>query len=291
MLALGIVAAASGEAVSTARFWFAYGSDEFASFARQNGDPLAAVGREIPPGPLRVPVATHHGGVFKVQFWTEYVSGTTDYEYTPGGQMNIAFDRTLCGQNGTDPPLNANSFRKVQPKYTSSLRECVTNGAIVDSWVGSEAIDANGDGLQDKSQLRPYRTQGVFLQGTVGPGESLRPVGLAAYVGGYIVDPPGYEDWRTGMRLYRGVPQRIFDIEWQSNLAVGETYGFNEGETGLWIWTTNPPSGLANNTVVVDGLNIGARYNLIGAVPEPSSLMALGVGLLLIRRRQRRSSR
>jgi hypothetical protein len=278
-------------ATGTARFWFAYGSEDFAAFARQNGDPLAALGREIPSGTLRVPASSVAGGAFKVQLW-ERIDGTfEEHRYASGLNMNIAFDRTFCGDANTNPPLNAQSFRKVQPKYESSIRESVTNGAIVDAF-DPDPLDLNGDGVQDRAQLRPFAAQGVFTQGTVGQGESLRPVGLAAYVGGFIVDPPEFAGALSGMRLYRGVPQRVFDIEWQSNLAVGETYGFGEGETGLWIWTTNPPRFLANNTSLYSDLvHVGARYNLIGAVPEPSSLMALGAGLLLIRGRQRRSPR
>jgi hypothetical protein len=285
-----ILAATCGHTQTTIRFWFAYGSEGFASFARANGDPLAAVGKEIPPGPLRVPHAGVGGGTFKVQLWREVTGATFEHRYSSGGRINIAFDRTFCGDSNTDPPLISESFRKVQPKYLNSLRECITNGSLVDAWIGDEAMDVNNDGIQDTAQIRPFQSQGVFLQGIYGSGESLRPVGLAAYAGAYIVDPPGFEDNRSGMRLYRGVPQRMFDIEWQSNLALDETYGFGEGETGLWIWTTNPSTGLANNTAIWDdAVHIGARYNLIGAVPEPSSVMALGAGLLLIRRRQRRS--
>jgi PEP-CTERM motif len=283
-----LVTVSSVVAQTEVRYWLAYGSEEFASFARSNGDPQAVVGREIPAGSLKVPSSVFGGGVFKVQLWEELTQSPTEYRYTSGGRMNIAFDRTFCDDANVDPPLGIQSYRKVEPKYQSSLSECVSNGAIVDAY-DPDPLDLNGDGVQDKAQLRPFAVQGVFTQGTAGQGESVRPVGLAAYVGGTIVDPVEYAGALSGMRLYRGVPQRVLDIEWRSNLAVGETYGFNEGETGLWIWTRNPSTGIANNTAIWnDAVHIGARYNLIGAVPEPSSLMVLGVGMLFMRRRQHR---
>lgn len=88
--------------------------------------------------------------------------------------------------------------------------------------------------------------------------------------------------------MIKGVPQKLFDVEWKSSLAAGERYGLADDEPGLWIYSPGSVgTGLASETVLWSTIdNIGSRYNLIGAVPEPSSLLALGIGLLLLRRRR-----
>lgn len=274
----------------TIRIWFGYGDEATAQRARASGiDPLAEVGREISGSRLAVPT---NGQDFKVGLWCEMNASDGQARYGGGPSVNIAFDRTYCGQYNQNPPLNADSFRKVRPAGANQNNyiEAFTNGAIVPAWQNaSTPADWDNNGVQDTAQIGYMQTlPSAWRQGTQADpswSETLRPVGLATYLTANLIDGP-YAGGGQGFKLPNATPFRIIDVNWVSMLAAGETYGDHAGETGLSI-TTSSQIGLSNTTAIVGSAShIGSCYTLVAVVPEPGSLVALGFGALALLRRR-----
>ena len=115
-----------------------------------------------------------------------------------------------------------------------------------------------------------------------------KPIGLA---GSFLL--PEYPGGSLGYlhRQRPGETVHYFDVEWANDLAAGETYGFGPGETGLDIHTPTDTFGIASGSATFSAPDfqmsyIGARYNLVAAVPEPATLLALSAGLLALRRKR-----
>lgn len=268
------------------RMWFAYGDEASAQRARASGvDPSAAVGREI-AGRLAVPTS---GRAFKVQFWCE-MSNPAGVAELALPSINVAFDRTFCGDANQNPPLNSQSFRKVRPAGANqnNYLEAFSNGAIVPAWRNANTIsDLDNNGVQDTAQIDYLqRLPSAWRQGTQGLGESLRPVGLATYLGARIIDPPGFPNGLYAFKIPNATPMRLFDLNWVSMMSLADTYGTKTGETGLTI-TASPQIGLANSTSIIgSSAHTGAKYSLVAVAPEPNGLLALAASILLARRRR-----
>jgi hypothetical protein len=275
-----------------ARYFFAYADAQTVDLARRTGnDPLAALGREIPTDrPLMVPAKTLNGGRFKVTFGTQYMSGADPY-YIGGTSLHMSFDRTTTNDGPINPQLDDTSFRKLFPANWNNLYSCYSNFRPMQAYRGTLApVDANNDGIADfvasDLHLRRAYTRAVETGGGM---VFSKPIGLGGSFG--LPDFPG-----VGLNyLYRQRPGETFhyfDVEWANDLAAGETYGFAPGETGLDIHTPTDTFGLAEGSATASapsfGMSyIGARYNLVAAVPEPATLLALSAGLLALRRKRK----
>lgn len=278
---------AVGQAQHTSiRYWFAYGDSSTSQLSRVSGiDSQAAVGREI-PARLAVPAM----GSFKVQMWCVVNSSSGIDRLLNTASVNLAFDRTYCGDANQNPPLNAQSFRKVRPSGTNpnDYLQAITDGGILPAWVsGNKRSDEDNDGIQDTAQLSYTQAfPSAWRQGTQGSGESLRPVGLATYMTPRLVTPTQFAGAFSSFKIPNGTPFRLFDVNWVSMLSVGSTYGNAHGETGLTI-TTSTQTGLANATSILsNSAHTGAKYTLVAVAPEPNGLLALAASMVLARRRR-----
>lgn len=284
------------------RFSLAYGDEQLVQLARSAGtDPLAALGREIPQGvTLQVPSFQP----FKVQVHTVHNDMGFGTVYVNTYQNFMAYDRARLFHVATTtaPQLDEHSFRKLSPRYTGN-QELNLNASNFQSRtvydLNRNTRDENGDGVPD---LATWRRQG----GSVGAGGYL-PIGNT----NYVVRPAGIgmgaaplfrlANGNVGagwVKLLPGERMHMFDLEYTNALAVGETYGYGAGETGLLLHTTGgDQDGEANNMGFQRNdifnpepwRNIGAKYNLIGAapVPEPGSAVALALGVLAFAMRRR----
>jgi len=262
---------ASLSANASVRFYMAYGSPELA--ALNSG----AVGSEISQqSPLRV----LPGHKFKVQMWMENTQpGLTRATYW---STNVAFDRSLRADSEEWDFLDQHAFRKIRPAY-SDYSDCVSNYANFPAFTFfGNPIDLNSDGVQDTAAWEPINDETFSIYGTQGPGVTVRPVGLGATMQGVNQDVR-----ELASAFLPAGRHRLWDYEFTNAMAPGETYGFGQGETGLTI-TTGVSNGTNGATWFPNSQNIsfsGGRYNIL-AVPEPSSLLALGAGLLLLRKRR-----
>ncbi|MBL8047685.1 MAG: PEP-CTERM sorting domain-containing protein [Chthonomonas sp.] len=283
---------------ATFRHFFAYGDQHLVDLARESGaDRAAAIGREIPQNvQLRVPT---HGEEFRLQIHSTYVDGSRPHMWTWFHDYHLSFDQSHWDSSSTRDPnefLDDSSFRKVEPaSFTlQTLSENFVNGQMQGSWDSpTQMIDLDENGEPDQSQ---YQANPTLLSGSANGTEltSLRNVGLYGSVSGRS---PLFGI--GGSRLALGETRHIIDVRWRSNLVNGEQYGSMGSETGLAIHVF-PSRDSADWTSTTfyqsefhypgdpDWINIGARYNLIGAalVPEPTSIAALGLGLLLLRRKE-----
>lgn len=90
----------------------------------------------------------------------------------------------------------------------------------------------------------------------------------------------------VAFRMLTGDSVRLFDIELQSGMTFG-SYGTQQGETGIDLWTYNGSTQQAGTMSYVGGQNssnVGTRLN-VSVVPEPSGILALALGVLAVRRR------
>ena len=296
-LIVGFVFVAGAGQCGVMRYFFAYADAQTVDLARRTGnDSLAALGREIPTDrPLIVPAKTLNGGRFKVTFGAEYVSGNDPY-YIFGSSLHFSFDRTTTNDGPINPPLDDTSFRKLFPASWDNLYSSYSNFRQLQAYASNMGIfypiDRDQDGIADylPTDLRFRRAftravetgGGMVFSKPIGLGGSF---GIPEYAGGGI----GYFH-----RLRPGDKLHYFDVEWANDLAAGETYGFGPGETGLDIHTPTGLGalGIADGSATFSAPDfqmsyIGARYNLVAAVPEPATLLALGAGVLALRRRRK----
>ncbi len=283
------------EAAGTVRYFFAYADAQTVDLARRTGnDPLAAIGREIPTDrPLMVPAKTLNGGRFKVTFGTEYVSGVDPY-YVGSTSLHMSFDRSTTNDGPINPPLDQTSFRKLFPANWNNLYSCYSNFRPLQAhgWLyeGFPIRDYDHDGIADylptDLRFRQAYTRAVEIGGGM---VFSKPIGLA---GSFVL--PEYPGGGVGHQQKQrpGDKLHYFDVEWANDLAAGETYGFGPGETGLDIHTPTDTFGIASGSATFSAPDfqmsyIGARYNLVAAVPEPATLLALSAGMLAVRRRRK----
>jgi hypothetical protein len=274
------------------RYFYSYADQRTVDFAIQSGgDPFAALGREIPQsGLFRVPSANVNEGVFKVGYCAEVVTSEARV-IAETLDTNLVFDRTLCNNGSVNPALNGSSFRKVSYAYSGigvypiELKYSFSNFASVPLFNFTTGLptDLNHDGIQDIGALQTagpsvvraaWRTQDF--------PSSISPVGIGAWISN--VDPGGQV-----YHLHDGDKFRFCDVAFRSSMGAGESYGTVGQETGLQIFCGGEV-GNGNSTYLQAlnqplRINIGARYNLL-AVPEPTGLIALGIGVGLLRRRR-----
>ena len=286
---------ASPSEAGTLRYFFAYADAQTVDLARQTGnDPLAAIGREIPTDrPFIVPAKTLNGGRFKVTFGTEYVSGNDPY-YSFATSLHFSFDRTTTNDGPINPPLDETSFRKLFPANWADLYSNFGNFRPLQAYNSTggvyHPVDRNGDGITDflPTDLRFRRAFTRAVETGAGMVFS-KPIGLGSGFGIPEYAAGGFE---YSHRLRPGDKLHYFDVEWANDLAAGETYGFAPGETGLDIHTPTDTFGIASGSATFSAPDfqmsyIGARYNLVAAVPEPATLLALSAGLLALRRKRK----
>ncbi len=294
ILSLSIAGLASLGHCGVARYFFAYADAQTVDLARRSGnDPLAALGREIPSDrPLIVPAKTLNGGRFKVTFGTEYVSGVDPY-YVGSTSLHMSFDRTTTNDGPINPQLDDTSFRKLFPANWNNLYSCYSNFRPLRAhgWLfeGFPIRDYDHDGIADFLPSDLFFREAYTRAVETGGGMVFsKPIGLAGSFG-----LPEYPGGNVGYQQIHHLGDKLhyFDVEWANDLAAGETYGFGPGETGLDIHTPNEPggpgSGVATWSAPSFGMTyIGARYNLVAAVPEPATLLALSASLLALRRKR-----
>ena len=284
-----------GRCAGTLRYFLSYADRATVNLARQTGnDPLAAIGREIPTDrPFIVPAKTLNGGRFKVTFGSELVAGASFY-HSGSSSLHLSFDRTTTNDGPLNPPLDDTSFRKLFPadwdsllSNFSSFRESQAYGPAGGNY---QPLDENHDGIADYVKLDVLRRNAFTRAVETGGGMVFsKPIGLACSFG-----LPEYPGGGLGFnqKLFLGVKNHYFDVEWANDLAAGETYGFAPGETGLDIHTPTDTFGIASGSATFSAPDfqmsyIGARYNLVVAVPEPATLLALGAGMLALRRKRK----
>jgi len=261
-------------ASASVRFYMAYGSPELASLNS------GAVGSEMgQQSSLRVLPARK----FKVQMWMEISrSGLTRVS---NWSTNVAFDRSRRADGQRGSTLDQHAFRKIAPAY-SDLSQCISNyGTFPAFTIFGNSEDRNMDGIQDTAAWEPITPQNFDLYGTPGSGVTVRPVGLGASMSGVNQDVREIASAFLPSGRYR-----LWDYEFTNAMMPGETYGYRTGETGLSITTPVTIQAARENasTWFANFENIsftGSRYNIL-AVPEPSSLLALGASLLLLRKRK-----
>ena len=290
LILTGVLVAVSAFALcAEERYFFAYADAQTVDLARRTGnDPLAAIGREIPTDrPFMVPAKTLNGGRFKVRFCSEWLSDPGNLR--GNSSFHFSFDRTTTNDGPINPPLDETSFRKLFPANQQNLVANFSNFGSVPAWLNTGPVDENHDGVQDIITMA--LTQNKAFTRAVETGGGLifsKPIGLG---GGLRVPIAGDNLFSYGYRVGVHQPIGFCDVEWANDLAEGETYGFAPGETGLDIHTSDPHApgdGVSTWTAPSFGItSIGARYNLVAAVPEPATLLALSAGMLALRRRRK----
>ncbi|MBL8047444.1 MAG: PEP-CTERM sorting domain-containing protein [Chthonomonas sp.] len=303
---LGFVAAAllPGFALAQARqfrYYLSYGDQQLVDLARSSGADLnAALGSEIPTGiALRVPSM----GSFKVNLCVQHIAQGFGEVFVKNISGYVAYDRAFHRNVAflSAPPLDTFSFRKVAPVFTG-VDELQLNASDFGKRVvynrQRNTVDENLDGVPDLAEYGGPNALGfgAYVAGN-DDAYQVRPVGVS-----HSLDP--LYPLANGMIAsgwFKMLPDerlRICNLSYANALAVGESYGFASGETGLQLHTSNgEQTGYPNNLGYYRNSNmhpelwqhIGAKYTLIGAapVPEPGGMVGLLAGLgILIRRRR-----
>ena len=109
---------------------------------------------------------------------------------------------------------------------------------------------------------------------------SVRPVGFA-----------GSARFISAMHKVEVMEKRVlYTVNIRSHMLAGETYGDDEGETGLWP-STSPVLRTSSSNVVyfrnfTGAMGLPQSKYLVRAVPEPAALLALAGAIALLRRRK-----
>lgn len=85
---------------------------------------------------------------------------------------------------------------------------------------------------------------------------------------------------------------KVATFTFTHSIAAGDTYGDSESENGLYVYdtgsTSTSVSGGSSGVSGPGGSNFGSmKYRVTNAVPEPTTMAALGLGLAAIARRRR----
>ncbi|MCE9557815.1 MAG: PEP-CTERM sorting domain-containing protein [Armatimonadetes bacterium] len=260
------------------RFYFGYGDSQTAAL---NGH---AVGDEISTANY---LKVQPGGHFKVQVWVEKTGGGVD-DLSVGLSTHIAYDRGRSSNAG-DSPESVLMHRKLA-YGGSSLTASVSNRASFANWDRyGNAYDEDSDGAQDVTTLRIASSQlrGEYQTGT-GPTE--RRMGF----GGQFV-LTGLQNLGAFFKIgAMSTKVRLFDFELTNTLGYGEIYGDDGLETGLSLTpkaTDQRQAGAQTYLATRDEPDIhqstlGSQL-IVQAVPEPSGMLALGLGALIFLRRKK----
>lgn len=155
--------------------------------------------------------------------------------------------------------------------------------------------------LQNSAPTIASESPFTFLGGGVGrPNRIGRNPEAGANIGvnqlGAGMGPLGwYGGWFTpGLAVVTITsPTRLLTYRFTNSIAFGDVYGDVATETGLQVYSTGETaqavrggsSGIAGTGI---GGNFGSSKYRVAAVPEPTSLAALGLGTVLLRRRSRK---
>ena len=292
LLSLGCYSQAL-ETSSTVRYYLAYAEQRMVDYARSMGyDANAAIGEEIPHN---VPVLVPHQGMadptFKVSVGFQVVQTAANspaIHFYGGLDMNLAFERAYCDAGLADVAPDEYSFNKLT-WGTDRAVDAFTYPSHPVYWFDTGLpIDLDGDGNIDsypmKSQTSEFNPV-FYRRGTEDMNyfnlSSVRPVGFAG-IAGFI----------SAMHKVEVMEKRvIYTVNIRSHMLAGETYGDDEGETGLWPSTAPVIRGHATNAVyfrnITAGIGLPQPKYLVRAVPEPAALLALSAGLLALRRRRK----
>lgn len=275
VLALGSLLSAGIAHAQNSRFYFGYGD---AHTAGLNGH---AVGDEISTARnLKVESGAH----FKVQVWIEKTGGDAD-DITAGISTHVAYDRGNAANTGNIP--SASLMHHKLAYGGASLGASVSNRASFANWDNhGVAIDSDGNGSQDVTTLglAIANQQGEYKAGI---GSSKRRIGMG---GQFILTGLGtfgafFKIGEVGSKV------RLFDFDLTNTLGYGEIYGDGFEETGLALTpklTTAFQAGTSSYLSLNDRdlTTVGSQL-IVQGVPEPSSILALSLGgLVLLRRRK-----
>ena len=278
---------------STVRYYLAYAEQRMVDYARTMGyDANAAIGEEIPHN---VPVLVPHQGMadptFKVSVGFQVVQTAANspaIHFYNGVDMNLAFERAYCNAGAGDVAPDEYSFNKLT-WGTDRAVDAFTYPSHPVYWFDTGLpIDLDGDGNIDsypmKSQTSEFNPR-FYRRGTEDMNyfnlSSVRPVGFA-----------GSAMLLGAMHKVEMFEKRVlYTVNIRSHMLAGETYGDDEGETGLWP-STSPVLRTSSSNVVyfrnfTGAMGLPQPKYLVRAVPEPGALLALSAGVLALRRRRK----
>ena len=302
---LGILASpafGADEHSSHARWYFAYAEQRMVDYARSMGyDPSAEIGREIPSNvPILVPHAGMENPVFEVsvgfQIFQLVANSPARHLYI-GASFNVAFDRAFTTASPMDNPPDQFSFQKLA-WGTEDVRQAFSYFTYPAFDRFGNIMDLNDDGVQDRSSLFTQTSAenfGVYRRGVEDPNSlniaSLRSIGFACDSG--VADIAGYPGVIQPYHEVAFMEKRnLMTIKIRSQMEAGEVFGDTEEETGMRVSVDNILRGSAGtwlsfvNSTATGTRGFSQKYQ-VRAVPEPATLLALGAGMLALRRRRK----
>ncbi len=281
----------AGDASVPTRFFLMYSDSRLVNWMRASGnDPGAVIGGEIPANvPLLVPHAGMGDGGFSVGVGFQLTDNRLSQRLYHGAETNLAFERAFASTSSDGSPLDEYSFRKLTwgTDYTPDSYIFPSNPIFHSS---GTPVDLDGDGQQDYGSWR-HENGAVgdpFVRGVRDPGHtySVRPIGFATGMIGNWNTLFGNAYFRTDYMEKR----LLYTMKIRSQMVAGDTYGYAEGEPGLKV--TTDAENLSSTTTYIGyggfkgSLGTSEKYYL-RAVPEPATLLALGAGMLALRRKRK----